>query len=84
MNISAVSKPIFTIKATEDKTKIYTPKLSGPGQNVLSFLSMSKNAYPKIRGGGLTDYSRTSRSRGSKFGSSTGRSEFETFHGIKT
>ena len=50
---SAVSKPIFDIKATEDKTKTSTLILSGSGKNVLSFGSMATSASPKISGGGF-------------------------------
>ena len=44
---------IFDIKATEYKTNISTPMLSGSGKNVLSFGSLSASASPKIIGGGF-------------------------------
>ena len=50
---SAVSKPIFDIKATEYNTKISTPTFYESGKNVLSFGSMAANASPKISGGGF-------------------------------
>ena len=37
VSASYVSKPIFDIKATEDKTNMSTLILSGPGKKVLSF-----------------------------------------------
>ena len=40
MSYSAVSKTIFEIKATEDKTKISTPIVPGSGKNVISFGSL--------------------------------------------
>ena len=76
MSVSAVSKPIFEIKDTEDKTKIYTPMLYGLVKNTLSFGSLAASALPKISGSGFYDYSSTSGSGGFKFGSSTGRTEF--------
>ena len=53
MSASDVSKPIFDIKATEYKTNISTPMLSGSGKNVLSFGSLSASASLKISGGGF-------------------------------
>ena len=53
VSASAVSKPIFDIKATDDKTKISTPMLSGSGKNVQSFCSLVANSSPKSRGGGF-------------------------------
>ena len=47
-----VNKPIFEMKATEDKTNISTHMLYGSGKNFLSFGSMYAIASPKIRGGG--------------------------------
>ena len=47
LSASAVSKPIFDIKATEDKNKISTPMLSESGKNVLYFGSMASIASPK-------------------------------------
>ena len=84
MSASSVSKPIFEIKSTEDKTNISTPILSGSGKNIVSFGSLAASALPKISGGGFAAYSSTSGSGGFKFGSSTGGSEFETFPKIKT
>ena len=55
VSASAVSKSIFDIKATEKKTKIYTPMFSGLGKNFLSFGSLSASASPKISGGGLSE-----------------------------
>ena len=37
MSASAVSNPIFEIKATEDKTNMYIPMFSVSGKIVLSF-----------------------------------------------
>ena len=51
--VSAVSNPIFEIKATEYKAKIYTPMFYVSGKHVISFVSMSAIAYPKFSGGGL-------------------------------
>ena len=84
MSASAVSKPIFDIKATENKTKIYTPMFSVSGKNVLSFGSLDASASPKISGGEFAAYYRTSRSGGFRFGLSKGGSEFETLPKIET
>ena len=51
MSASAVSKPIFETNATEDKTKISTPMLSGSEKNVVSFGSLAASATPKSSGG---------------------------------
>ena len=80
---SSGSKPIFDINATEDKTKISTPMLSGSGKNVVSFGSLAASASPKISGGGFAAYSSTRGSGGFKFGSLKGGSEFEIFSEIK-
>ena len=53
VSASAVSKPIFDIKATDDKTKISTPMFSGSVKNVLSFGYLYSSASPKIIGGGF-------------------------------
>ena len=53
VSASAVSKPIFEIKSTEDKTNISTPMLSGSVKNVLSFGSLATSASPKSSGGGF-------------------------------
>ena len=53
MSAYAISKPIYEIKSTEDKTNIYTPMLYGSGKTVLSFGFMDSSASPKIRGGGF-------------------------------
>ena len=53
MSAYAVSKPIFDIKATEDKTKISTPLLSVSDKNVLSFGYLDASTSPKISGGGF-------------------------------
>ena len=50
VSASAVSKPIFEIKATEDKTKISTPMLSGSGKK-LSFGYMAAGSSKKSSGG---------------------------------
>ena len=84
VSTSAVSKPIFYIKATEDKTKIPAPMLSESGKNFVSFGSLDPSASPKSTGGGFAAYFSTSGSGGFKFGSSKGRSEFETSSKIKT
>ena len=60
---SAVSKPIFEINSSEDKTNISTPMLSGSGKNVVSFGSLSARVPPKSSGGRLDDYSSTRRIR---------------------
>ena len=73
---SVVSNPIFDIKATEDKSNISTPMLSGSGKNVPFFGSLDASISPKRSSGGFTAYSRKRRSGGFKFGSSTGESEF--------
>ena len=78
------SKPIFEIKATEDKTKIYTPMLSVSGKNIVYFGSLDASALQKISVGGFAAYSSTSRPGGFKFGSSKGGNEFETLSKIKT
>ena len=41
VSASAVSKPIFHIKATEYKTNTSTPMVYGSGKNILSFGSLS-------------------------------------------
>ena len=84
MSASTISKPTFDINSIEDKTKISTPMLSGSGKNVISFGSLAASASPKSSGGEFAAYSRTIRSRGFKFGSSKGGSDFETFSEIKT
>ena len=71
VHASAVSYPIFEIKATEYKTNISTPMFSGSGKNVVSFGYLAVSAFPKISGGGLADSPSTSGSGGFKFGSST-------------
>ena len=81
---SALSKPIFEINSTEDKTKISTPMVSGSGKNVVFFGSLVGRTSPKSSSEGFAAYSSTSGSRGFKFGSSKGVSEFETFLEIKT
>ena len=83
MSASAVSKPIFYIKATEENTKINTPLLSGSVKNFLSFGSLTKRASTKISSGGFTAYSRTRGPGGFKFGSSKGVGGFSTLPGIK-
>ena len=55
-----VNKPISETKATEDKTKISTPMLSGSVKNVASFGSLDAIAFPKTSGGGFSAYSSTS------------------------
>ena len=58
--------------------------LSESGKNILSFGSLDASASPKTSGGGFATYISTSGSRGLKFGSSKGGSEFETLSKIKT
>ena len=53
VSASVVIKTIIYIKATEDKTNIYTPMLSGSGKIVLSFRSLASSALPKISVGGF-------------------------------
>ena len=67
VNASAVSKPIFYIKANEVKTNIYTPVFYGLVKNVISFGSIYAIASPKRSDGGFTTYSRKSRSVHFKF-----------------
>ena len=55
VSASDVSKPIFEIKATEDKTKIYTPMLSGSGQNVPPFGYLYSSASSENSGGGFCE-----------------------------
>ena len=61
---SALSKTIFEIKATEDKTNISTPMLSGSGKNAVSFGSLDASSSQKISGGGFAAYSSTGGSGG--------------------
>ena len=68
VSASTVSKPTFDIKATEYKTNISIPMLSGSGKNIVSFGSLDASASPKISSGGFATYSSTSRSGGFKFG----------------
>ena len=56
VSASTVSKPIFDIKATEDKNNISTPMLSVSGKNVPSFGSLAESASLKTSGGAFTDY----------------------------
>ena len=67
---SAVNKPIFEIKATNDNTNISVPMFSGSGKHVLSFGYMDASASPKNSDGGFAAYSRTSGPGGFKYGSS--------------
>ena len=53
MSASDVSKPIFEIKVTEDKTNISIDTLSGSVKNAPSFGSLTVSASPKISGGGF-------------------------------
>ena len=78
MSDSAVSKPIFEIRATEDMTNISTPMLSVLGKNFLSFGFLDASVLPKRSGGGFATYSSTIVSGGFKFGSSKGGIDFET------
>ena len=55
MSASSVSKPIFDIKETEEKNKIYTPTFSGSVKNVLTFGYLDASDLPKISGGGFAD-----------------------------
>ena len=84
VSASAISKPIFEIKATEDNTNISTPMLSVSGKNDASFGSLAASASPKSNGGGFAAYSRTGGSGGFKFGSSKWGSGFKTLSKIKT
>ena len=84
MSATAVSKPIFDIKATEDNTKITTPMLSVSGKNAVYFCSLDASASPKSSGGGFAAYSSTSGLEGFKFVSPKGGSEFATLTKIKT
>ena len=84
VSVSAVSKPIFEIIATEYNTNIPTPMLYVSVKKSVSFVSLSASALPKISGGGFAAYSSTSGSGGFNFGSSKGGSEFATLPEIKT
>ena len=84
LSASVVRNPIFDIKSNEDKTKTSTPMLSVSGKNSVSFSYWDTSAFPKSSGGGFAAYPRTSVSGGFQFGSSTGRSEFETSPKIRT
>ena len=68
VSVSDVSKPIFDINATEEKTNISTPMMSGSDKNVVSFGSLAASVSPKSSGDGFADYSSTSGSGGFKFG----------------
>ena len=83
---SAAIKPIFSIKATGYKNKIYTPICYVSGGNFLSFGYMSSSASSNRSGGEFTDYSSTSGSGGFDFRSSIwgGGFLFETYPKIKT
>ena len=59
MIASALSRTIFEIKATGEKTNISTPMLSGSGKNTLSFVSLDASAFPKISGCWFAAYSST-------------------------
>ena len=48
-------KPIFEIKATQYKTNISTPMLSGLGKNIPSSGSLGSSASPGISGGGFCE-----------------------------
>ena len=47
MSSSALNKPIFEIKSTEENTKISTPMLFGSGKKAISFGSLAASASPK-------------------------------------
>ena len=51
VSASAVSKPIFEIKATEEKSNISSPMFSGSGKYILSFGSLAASASPNSSGG---------------------------------
>ena len=53
MSDSPVSKKIFDIKSTEDKTKISAPMLSGSGKKVQSFGYLDASNTPKSISGGF-------------------------------
>ena len=55
VSASSGIKPIFEIKATEDKTNITIPILSGSVKNIISFDSLAASASPKSSGGGFSD-----------------------------
>ena len=55
VSASSVSKPIFEIKATEDKNKISTPTFGyGSGKNIISVGSLASINSPKSSGGGFS------------------------------
>ena len=53
VSASDVSDQIFEIKATEEKTKVFTPVLSGSSKNVLFVVSLAASASTKISGDGF-------------------------------
>ena len=67
VSASAVINPIFDIKTTKEKTKVFTPMLPGSVKSVISFGFMDASASPKNSGGGFADNSSTSGSGGFKF-----------------
>ena len=70
VSASDVSKPVFDIKNTEDKTKICISIFYGSGKNVVYFGSMDTRASPKSSGGVFAPYFRTSGLGSFKFQSS--------------
>ena len=56
VSASTVSKPIFEIKATEDKANIPTPMLYVSGKNVLYFGFLAASASQKICCGGFIEW----------------------------
>ena len=84
MIASSLSRTIFEIKATGEKTNISTTMLSGSGKNTLSFVSLDASAFPKISGCWFAAYSSTNVSVRFKFVSLTGGIGFEALPEIKT
>ena len=72
VSASAVSDPIFEIKATEYKTNISTLMLSGSVKNFVSFGSLAASTSPKISSDSFSAYYSTRGSGGFKFGSQKG------------
>ena len=84
VSASSVSKPIFEIKANDNKNNISTPMLSRSVKNIVFFGCLAASTSPKGSRGGFAAYSRTSVSGEFMFGSSKEGIEFETFSEMKT
>ena len=56
VSASAVSKPIFEINATEDKTNFYTTTFYGSDKKIIYFGYLAASASPKISSGGFSEW----------------------------